>query len=177
MPNATDLTGKRVARLTVVRFAGTRRSKSGESSRWWLCRCDCGGELEVRAAALLTVVRDPDSPKGTRSCGCLYRERIDSHADSLRKLPVAGEGSEPMAAADAAAAFGVSRSVSYQMAPRLRPRNRQPPPRGELLAAIAACSTLAELVGRLGVAKPTVYRWLREEGIDYRTVAKQGGNR
>lgn len=37
-----------------------------------LCRCDCGTERAVTAANLLN--RDPS--KGSRSCGCLRRERV-----------------------------------------------------------------------------------------------------
>lgn len=57
-----DLSGKRFGRLTVVRFAESRKFNA-----FWLCKCDCGKEATVRAAALMQGV--------TLSCGCLGRER------------------------------------------------------------------------------------------------------
>lgn len=39
MPPPTDLTGRRIGRLTVLSRAGPRL---------WLCRCDCGNELTVK---------------------------------------------------------------------------------------------------------------------------------
>jgi hypothetical protein len=35
---------------------------------YWHCECDCGGRKVVRSGALT-------SPRGTRSCGCAYRNR------------------------------------------------------------------------------------------------------
>jgi hypothetical protein len=53
-----DLVGQRFGKLLVI--AKGRRIKSG--SHLWLCKCDCGGEIEAQAGHL----RDGD----TTSCGC-----------------------------------------------------------------------------------------------------------
>lgn len=57
----TDLSGKRVGRITVI-----SRSHPGKNYVWyWLCRCDCGTKKHI---AHTDLVRK-DRP--TRSCGCL----------------------------------------------------------------------------------------------------------
>jgi hypothetical protein len=53
-----DLTGIRFGRLTVMRYADTRRRKAR-----WLCKCECGSESIVIGALLRR--------NNTRSCGCL----------------------------------------------------------------------------------------------------------
>jgi hypothetical protein len=55
--NATDLAGRRFGRLLVIQE--TVRRQSG--SIVWLCRCDCGREVEVNASNLRA---------GQSSCGC-----------------------------------------------------------------------------------------------------------
>lgn len=58
--------GRRYGRLTVLRYYG-----SCENGAVYVCRCDCGQELAVRAMSLRSG--------NTRSCGCLkqmsYSER------------------------------------------------------------------------------------------------------
>lgn len=56
-----NLTGKRFGRYVVISEAETRGGSS-----YWLCRCDCGNEKEVRAGHLLQgkIV----------SCGCQKNE-------------------------------------------------------------------------------------------------------
>lgn len=56
-----DLTGKKYGKLTVIK----RTSPIGEKVLW-LCKCDCGNELEVYATYLGTG--------DTKSCGCLKKE-------------------------------------------------------------------------------------------------------
>lgn len=63
-PLFKDLSGQRFGRLSVIRYAGPL-GKSRVSS--WLCVCDCGKEVVVKATRLQT--------KTTRSCGCYGRER------------------------------------------------------------------------------------------------------
>lgn len=70
MPNAIDLSGRRFGRLTVVSFAG-RRHVGGQSKRIWLCRCDCGNQINLPAGAL--------TANNTRSCGCLMRDTVTVH--------------------------------------------------------------------------------------------------
>lgn len=57
--------GTKFNRLTVMREVARGR-RAGKSVRRFLCRCDCGREVEV----LLTDLRVGD----TQSCGCLLRE-------------------------------------------------------------------------------------------------------
>jgi hypothetical protein len=57
-----DLTGKRFGRLLVISICEPRKGVT-----YWLCRCDCGKEKEIRGA-------DLKSGK-TNSCGCLQLER------------------------------------------------------------------------------------------------------
>src|SRR5690606_12913575 len=57
--NLADLTGKQFGRLTAVEI--TKRGKRRKV--YWLCKCECGNELEVTAERLLQGI--------TKSCGCL----------------------------------------------------------------------------------------------------------
>lgn len=56
-----DLTGKTFGRLLVV-----RRGKSDPRHSYWLCRCECGTEKEIRADGLCSGA--------VLSCGCLHRD-------------------------------------------------------------------------------------------------------
>ena len=67
MSKVNDLTGKRFGFLTVQSFAGTVRSKGGHTSAYWKCLCDCGNEVCVCRAHLVTGI--------TKSCGC-YRKMM-----------------------------------------------------------------------------------------------------
>lgn len=64
---AINETGKKYGRLTVVKRAGSHRGKA-----MWLCRCQCGEEIERSGQVLRRGL--------TNSCGCLRRE-----APTLRK--------------------------------------------------------------------------------------------
>jgi hypothetical protein len=68
MSKAVDMTGRRFGRLEVVTFAYGRPTPSGSVKKFWLCRCDCGGEALVWGAALQSGE--------TKSCGCLRREAV-----------------------------------------------------------------------------------------------------
>ncbi len=57
-----NLTGQRFGRLSVQTYTG-KIGKNRISA--WLCRCDCGRMVTVRATSL---------QEGTQSCGCLHRE-------------------------------------------------------------------------------------------------------
>lgn len=63
----SNLVGKRIGRLVVLRrdgskYAGTRYAQSA-----WLCACDCGKTTRTTGPALKV--------KATQSCGCLLLER------------------------------------------------------------------------------------------------------
>lgn len=59
-----DLTGQKFGRLTVIKLAG----KEKYGTYRWLCKCECGNEVEVRASSLKNG--------NTKSCGCYYLEKI-----------------------------------------------------------------------------------------------------
>ncbi|MCK0507933.1 hypothetical protein [Aromatoleum anaerobium] len=63
MGKIIDMTGKRVGRLTVLRFGG---QNGGKGSYFWICRCDCGNETRVNGQKLRNG--------NTRSCGCFQHE-------------------------------------------------------------------------------------------------------
>ena len=57
--NIKNLTGMRFGRLTVLGKSGNRAK---DRNPLWLCRCDCGNEVEVTKRKLVTG--------GVSSCGC-----------------------------------------------------------------------------------------------------------
>ena len=64
MGKLVDLTGQRFGRLTVVELA-----ESNKKRRYWICQCDCGNSLIVRADSLTTG--------NTKSCGhCHWPENL-----------------------------------------------------------------------------------------------------
>ena len=65
-----DLVGQKFGRLTVVCFHHEEERQYPRQTvliRFWFCKCDCGGEKVVSASGLRKT-------KGTRSCGCSWRE-------------------------------------------------------------------------------------------------------
>ncbi len=68
---ALDLTGEVFGRLTVLEFAGSRRTSGGISIRTWLCACECGNQTKVDIRALKSG--------NTQSCGCYFTESHTSH--------------------------------------------------------------------------------------------------
>ena len=58
-----DMTGERYGRLTVVRLS---ERKTNQGKPLWVCRCDCGNEVEVPRKRLIEG--------STKSCGCYRRE-------------------------------------------------------------------------------------------------------
>ena len=60
---ARDLTGMRFERLVVL-----KRVENKGNYPCWLCKCDCGNECTVRGVNLIHG--------GTKSCGCLQKEKI-----------------------------------------------------------------------------------------------------
>lgn len=61
----TSLIGKKVGRLTVIRFAD--EITKGAMDSIWVCRCDCGNEILVKGQALKSG--------HSKSCGCLRSDR------------------------------------------------------------------------------------------------------
>ncbi len=64
--NFIDMTGQTFARLEVVCRVDDRVEPSGQKKPTWLCRCECGNEVEVLGADLRSG--------NTKSCGCFNRE-------------------------------------------------------------------------------------------------------
>lgn len=57
-----DLTGKQFGKLKVLRLIKNPKIKDTFHGSWWLCKCDCGNEKEIRG----TELRNGHS----KSCGC-----------------------------------------------------------------------------------------------------------
>ena len=74
MGKAIDITGQRFGRLTALKPTKNRNSKG---SIIWLCRCDCGTIKEI----CITDLRN----KGTKSCGCLSREKASQRFKKMTK--------------------------------------------------------------------------------------------
>ena len=78
MTKKIDLTGLRFGRLVVLREDG----KDNQGNIMYLCKCDCGNEIRVRAYSL----RNGDC----KSCGCLRNElssqRNKTHGHSQERL-------------------------------------------------------------------------------------------
>lgn len=60
------MAGKKFDRLLVIAKAASRPRKLSGPLAYWLCRCDCGKEVEVSGANLRN--------KSVLSCGCLQKE-------------------------------------------------------------------------------------------------------
>ena len=79
-----DLTGKNFGRLEVLKLS--REVKSGKRYRkYWLCKCECGNEKEIRTDSLTSG--------SVKSCGCLKEEqnkvnliKNHSHKQSGKRL-------------------------------------------------------------------------------------------
>ncbi len=69
-PNFQNLTGNVYGRLTVIAYLGSKRS-------YWLCQCECGNTHRTRADSLKNG--------STQSCGCLHKERVTTHGQTIGK--------------------------------------------------------------------------------------------
>jgi hypothetical protein len=78
----TDWTGYRHGAITAIRKVGTRRNSWGNVDAIWLCKCDCGNEIEITTRSLR---------KERKSCGCkkneTSRKRMLQLSGSLCRLP------------------------------------------------------------------------------------------
>lgn len=63
MPKAMDITGQKFGFLTAISVS----KKQGNKIRKWICKCECGNEIEVRVADLTSG--------NTKSCGCYQRRK------------------------------------------------------------------------------------------------------
>lgn len=63
-----NLKGQKFGRLEVIEESQPFRNKDGSiQCAGWLCKCDCGNTVVIRANSLLM--------NSTKSCGCLNREK------------------------------------------------------------------------------------------------------
>jgi len=65
---ATDLSGLCIGKLTVI-----ERDESKTGLVWWLCRCDCGQVVSIRANCLTRK-----DPPPQQSCGCARGEPVQN---------------------------------------------------------------------------------------------------
>ena len=63
MAKIVDLTNERFGKLVVIKRAPNKNKRT-----MWLCKCDCGNEVEVRSDQLRGGI--------TKSCGCLHIEQV-----------------------------------------------------------------------------------------------------
>ena len=75
MSAGKDLKGRRFGRLTVIeRAAGSDSS----GCRLWLCRCDCGKEINVMYFSLLSG--------NNKSCGCLSHPPLKDFVGKFKQI-------------------------------------------------------------------------------------------
>lgn len=82
MGHSKDLAGLSFGRLTAI---APTRERSNDGGVLWLCRCECGKELLVKATYL--------TQGHTKSCGCLSRENcslIGTNGEARRKHGLCG---------------------------------------------------------------------------------------
>lgn len=65
MAKFIDLTEQRFGKLVVIKRVPNKNKRT-----MWLCKCDCGNEVEVRSDQLRGGI--------TKSCGCLHMEQVKS---------------------------------------------------------------------------------------------------
>lgn len=81
MPRPKDLLGLRFGKLVVLSEAERFRYPCGLIQRQWVCACDCGRVVTVKARYLLNG--------DTKSCGCFFEESHIVHGETRRanKMP------------------------------------------------------------------------------------------
>ncbi len=77
IPNSTvkDRIGQRIGRLLVIARAASKSERDAIRA-CWLCQCDCGNTIVVTGASLN---KGQQGKGGTRSCGCLAKEKPIKH--------------------------------------------------------------------------------------------------
>ena len=79
MGKFVDLTGRKFGRLTVIKRAEDYISPNGSKAPQWLCECECGNEIIVVGGRLT-------KKNGTKSCGCLQKERASQVGKNNKKF-------------------------------------------------------------------------------------------
>lgn len=76
----TDLTGRKIGRLSVIDEAPFRIASDGKHRvRYWNCLCECGTRREVRQTSLAAGL--------TLSCGCLSRDSLHRVTHGMSGTP------------------------------------------------------------------------------------------
>lgn len=73
MPKVIDLTGKKFNKLTVL-----MRDFSKTGKAYWICQCDCGNKVSVRADLLKTG--------NTKACGCMAKKHNQARQGNHSRL-------------------------------------------------------------------------------------------
>lgn len=73
MAKFKDLTNEKFYKLTVLK----RGENSKNNKTRWLCKCDCGKEVEILSACLINGY--------TKSCGCFYKEKYPDSLNNNKK--------------------------------------------------------------------------------------------
>ena len=73
--NTKDVTGDVYGMLTVIKQVVKPSYRVGKRGSWWLCRCECGNEVVVKANHLKTG--------NTKSCGCIINSKTEKQIVSL----------------------------------------------------------------------------------------------
>ena len=81
-----DLTGRTFGRLTVLEQTDDRILGRGEHIAQWLCECSCSDKNKVIVSGYNLKKKN-----GTRSCGCLQRERAIEINKKYNKYDLSGE--------------------------------------------------------------------------------------
>ncbi len=67
-PRFKELSGRVFGKYTAIRYSHSHTKPSGRKVNFWLCRCECGEEREVRVDTLTSGA--------TKSCGCSRAEYV-----------------------------------------------------------------------------------------------------
>ena len=84
MSKARDLTGQRFGRLIVIKRIEDYVEPSGRHRSKWLCKCDCGNEINIVGNALTRK-------NGTRSCGCFAKENMSKIKKKYNTYDLSGD--------------------------------------------------------------------------------------
>lgn len=82
---ATDLTGQKFGRLTVIKRVDNYVSPKGTMCSQWLCECDCENKTKI-------IVHGRSLTRGiTKSCGCLAKETTSKLKKKYNAYDLTGE--------------------------------------------------------------------------------------
>ncbi len=68
MGKTKDISGQKFGKLVAIKVSGFKQDNKGNKRAVWLCKCDCGNEIEVCGTDLRSG--------HTQSCGCIHKEML-----------------------------------------------------------------------------------------------------